>query len=201
MTWLQRHGLETYWPLYGLEPEELEKPECVFKRLAPLTVEIGFGKGDSLLEMAVANPQRNYLGIEVYRPGIGNLLINIHKEKLENLKVVNRDSIEVLGYLPPDGVDCLQVFFPDPWPKRKHHKRRLINSTLLDLASSKLAPGGCLHIATDWLDYAEQIRSLLSAHPAFIETEAPERPETRYEKRGLRLGHEVFDIAYCTRCP
>ena len=201
MTWLQRHGLETYWPLYGIEPEELKKPEGIFTRLAPLTVEIGFGKGDSLLEMAVANPQRNYLGIEVYRPGIGNLLINIHKEKLENLKVVNRDSIEVLGYLPPDGVDCLQVFFPDPWPKRKHHKRRLINSTLLDLASSKLAPGGCLHIATDWLDYAEQIRSLLSAHPAFIEAEAPDRPETRYEKRGLHLGHEVFDIAYCTRCP
>ena len=201
MTWLQRYGLETYWPMYGIEPEELKKPEGVFTSLAPLTVEIGFGKGDSLLEMAVANPQRNYLGIEVYRPGIGNLLINIHKEKLENLKVVNRDSIEVLGYLPPAGVDCLQVFFPDPWPKRKHHKRRLINSTLLDLASSKLAPGGCLHIATDWLDYAEQIRSMLSAHSAFIETEAPDRPETRYEKRGLRLGHEVFDIAYCTRCP
>ena len=142
MTWLQRHGLELYWPMYGIEPEELEKPEGVFTRLAPLTVEIGFGKGDSLLEMAVTNPHRNYLGIEVYRPGIGNLLTGIHKEKLENLKVVNRDSIEVLGYLPPAGVNCLQVFFPDPWPKRKHHKRRLINSTFLDLASSKLAPGG-----------------------------------------------------------
>ena len=147
-------------PLYGLEPEELEKPEGVFKRLAPLTVEIGFGKGDSLLEMAVANPQRNYLGIEVYRPGIGNLLINIHKEKLENLKVVNRDSIEVLGYLPPDWSRLSAGVFPGPLAEKKTSQTPADQLNVTGPRIVKTCPGGLPA-------YSNGLAGLCRANPFF----------------------------------
>jgi tRNA (guanine-N7-)-methyltransferase len=194
MTPAQRHALEALWPTFGLQLSDIV--EADFLNDAALTVEIGFGMGDSLVEMAEADPARNFLGIEVHRPGVGHLLIEAEKKQIRNLKVLNEDSIEVLSALQAHSVDRLQVFFPDPWPKKKHHKRRLINRSFLDLAASVLHNGGCLHVATDWAPYAEEILMLLNDHGSFQVTTAPPRVETKYEKRGIRLGHEVFDIAY-----
>ncbi len=199
MTRGQRNAIDAYWPQFGVQLDELRQIASIYHRQAPLTVEIGFGMGDSLLTMAVADPGRNYLGIEVHWPGIGHLLQGIQKESLDNLRLVHADSVDVLQGMPAESVDLLQVFFPDPWPKKKHRKRRLINEGFLNLAAVVLAPAGRLHIATDWLDYAEEIGSLLKRHPSFLATDAPVRPETKYEKRGIGLGHSVFDMAQIRR--
>lgn len=193
MTPAQRLALEVHWPAFGLELTDIA--QAGFLSAAPLTVEIGFGMGDSLIEMAEGDPDRNFLGIEVHRPGVGHLLIEAERKQIQNLKVVNEDSIEVLNALPGHCVDRLQVFFPDPWPKKKHHKRRLVNKPFLDLVAGVLRDGGCLHVATDWAPYAEEMSLLLDDHVLFQTIEAPPRAETKYEKRGVRLGHEVFDIA------
>jgi tRNA (guanine-N7-)-methyltransferase len=195
----QKRALETHWPRYGLEPADLADVPRIFGRTAPCTLEIGFGMGDSLLEMALATPETDFIGVEVHRPGIGHLLLGAARAGLTNLRVIDRDVIEVLGALPGGAIERLQIFFPDPWPKKKHHKRRLISNSFLDLALPCLVSGGRLHIATDWVQYAAEIQALVAADDRLVPCEPPWRPETKYERRGVKLGHEVFDIACRTR--
>ena len=193
----QRHALRQLWNQYGLELSDgvvdLQKQ---FAKDRPVTIEIGFGMGDSLLEMAATDPTRNFIGIEVHKPGIGHLLRRAKERELTNLKVYANDSIEVLDHcIPRNSVGCLQIFFPDPWPKKRHHKRRLVNVKFLDLILPRLQRHGVMHIATDWEPYAEEIVALLHQHAGFRFAEIPQRPKTKYELRGMKLGHKVTDIA------
>jgi tRNA (guanine-N7-)-methyltransferase len=166
-----------------------------FPKRQPLVLEIGFGMGDSLACMAAAAPELNFLGAEVHQPGIGHLIIEAERLGLENLRIVTQDAVDVLHSIEESSLEKLQVFFPDPWPKKRHHKRRLINRSFLDLAVAVLRDGGVLHIATDWQGYADEILSLTEQEPRLTRVIPPERPQTKYEARGLRLGHEVNDIA------
>ncbi len=195
----QRRALETHWPAFGLSIAELDDLPGVFGRSSPCTLEIGFGMGDSLLEMASATPEMDFIGVEVHRPGIGHLLLGIARSGITNLRVIDRDVMEVLGALPGGAIERLQIFFPDPWPKKKHHKRRLISQPFLDLALPCLVSGGRLHVATDWAPYAEEIEALFATEDRLVSCDPPSRPETKYERRGMRLGHHVFDIACKTQ--
>lgn len=194
----QIKALEEYWPIYGYdlaeEPVDISLPFLTEK---PVVLEIGFGMGDSLYEMAAKAPETNFIGVEVHRPGVGHLLSLVHRENLINVRVFKNDSIDVLKQaLPDDSLDKVQIFFPDPWHKKKHNKRRLINSAFVALVQAKLKAGGQLHIATDWEPYAEEIAELMDSLADFERSKAPERVLTKYEKRGLRLGHIVTDLAY-----
>jgi len=202
----QKRALETAWPRYGLEREAgALEVEAAFGRRAPLVLEIGFGMGQSLAAMAAANPGVDYLGIEVHRPGVGSLLHAMEEERIENIRIYRDDAVPVLEECIGDGsLHGVQIFFPDPWHKKRHRKRRLIQAPFVALLSRKLRPGGFLHLATDWEDYAEQMLEVLSADPELINT-APDagycprpehRPLTRFEQRGLQLGHEVWDLAF-----
>ena len=200
----QIKALEEYWPIYGFEladeSEPQEEPisrELPFLTEKPVVLEIGFGMGDSLFEMAVQAPQTHFIGVEVHRPGVGHLLSLVHREKLENVRVFRADSIHVMKNALPDNIlDKVQIFFPDPWHKKKHHKRRLINEAFIELIESKLKKNGQLHIATDWEPYAEEISELMDSLTSFNKCEVPERVVTKYERRGMRLGHLVTDLAY-----
>jgi len=192
----QRSALAELWDQYVIElPEEPFAATDCFDTDQPLTIEIGFGMGDSLVEMASLYPHKNFIGIEVHRPGIGHLLAEASKKNLSNLKVIANDSMVVLNRLKPRQVSCLQIFFPDPWPKRRHHKRRLINTRFLDLVFGCLKTGGVFHVATDWEPYGAEIRGLLDEDGRFEAVAVPGRVETKYERRGLGLGHKVMDIA------
>ena len=199
MTPGQINALETQWSEYGIEPtDELLLVDALFPRVAPIVLEIGFGMGDSLFEMAQTNPDLNFIGVEVHRPGVGHLLHRAAEAGLTNLRVMSEDSVGILANCIPEGaLATIQIFFPDPWHKKKHHKRRLISSEFLTLIFSCLAPDGILHVATDWAPYAEAIDEVLGGHPGFSAATPPARPVTKYERRGLRLGHEVFDRAWC----
>lgn len=174
-----------------------------FGRDAPKILEIGFGMGSATATIAQAHPELDYLGIEVHTPGIGALLKNIGEMGLENLRIIQHDAVEVLQHMIPDAsLDGLHIFFPDPWHKKRHHKRRLIQASFVTLLARKLKPGGYLHLATDWADYAQQMLEVLSADPALINTAngfapRPEyRPLTKFEQRGVRLGHGVWDLIF-----
>ena len=200
MTPAQRQALERLWPRYGIDlPDGVIDLDAVFGRRAPRTLEIGFGMGDALLELAQAQPERDFLGVEVYPPGIGRFLLRVEQAGLGNVRVVCADAVEVLGrHLPPGSLDELLVLFPDPWPKKRHHKRRLVNAAFLALAARVLAPGGRLHIATDWADYAQAIAELLAGSADFTaEPATAARPPTKYQRRGERLGHAIVD--FCLR--
>ncbi len=198
MTPGQLHALETQWQSYGLEPTTTPVvPQTLFPKNAPLVLEIGFGMGDSLFEMVQQHLDMNFIGIEVHRPGVGHLLHLAAAAGVENLKVFCADSVDVLTHsLPANSLDRLQVFFPDPWHKKRHHKRRLINEAFVALALGRLKPGGVLHIATDWAPYAEVVQETVALNTGFVACEPPIRPVTKYERRGIRLGHEVFDLAW-----
>ena len=191
----QRRGLEEIYPQFELKQSALAAPQSTYPSNQPLTLEVGFGIGDSLAEMAVNAPERNFLGLEVHGPGVGHLMIQAANLGLTNLRVLNSDVWSVLPGLPAASLACFQIFFPDPWHKKRHHKRRLINAVFLDAVAEKLQPGGMLHIATDWQPYAEEIYDHLESHPAFSHCPAPARAETKYERRGQRLGHVVTDLA------
>lgn len=191
----QRRGLEEIYPQFELKQSALAAPQSAYPSNQPLTLEVGFGMGDSLAEMAVNAPERNFLGLEVHGPGVGHLMIQAASLGLTNLRVLNSDVWSVLPSLPAASLACFQIFFPDPWHKKRHHKRRLINAVFLDAVAEKLQPGGMLHIATDWQPYAEEIYDHLESHPAFSHCPAPARAETKYERRGQRLGHVVTDLA------
>jgi tRNA (guanine-N7-)-methyltransferase len=175
----------------------------VFGRRAPLIVEIGFGMGQATAAIAAARPDDNFLGIEVHEPGVGALLQRIAERNLSNLRIVRHDAVAVLAsMIAPGSLAAVHVYFPDPWPKKRHWKRRLIQPPFVALVASRLAPGGLLHCATDWQPYAEQMLEVLSAEPLLVNTAdgyAPRpawRPETKFERRGLALGHGVWDLLF-----
>ena len=202
----QKTGLTELWPTFGIDvPTGLIDLPDLFKKCQPITLEIGFGNGDSLLEMAIHTPEKNFLGIEVYEAGVGRLINEAHKHKLTNLKIIKEDAVEVLKHhIKDDSLDTFQLFFPDPWHKKKHHKRRIVQSEFLDLISQKLINGGSVHLATDWQHYAEQMMETLESHAHFkntlgghIYSSRPEhRPITKFERRGERLGHGVWDLIF-----
>jgi tRNA (guanine-N7-)-methyltransferase len=194
----QIKALEEYWPLYGYDLNELPLDQSLpYLTEQPVVLEIGFGMGDSLFEMATKAPETNFIGVEVHRPGVGHLLSLVRRDNLQNVRVFKVDSIDVLKQaLPDSSLDKVQIFFPDPWHKKKHNKRRLITSSFIALVQAKLKDGGLLHIATDWEPYAEEISELMDSSAGFNKGEVPERVVTKYEKRGLRLGHKVTDLAY-----
>lgn len=197
----QRRALADHWPRFGLDLDDGPvDPSRVFDVVRPITIEIGFGMGDSLFELAASQPERNFIGIEVHPPGVGHLLIRAAQAGLDNLKVFNADGIDVMRYAIVEATaEQILVFFPDPWHKKKHHKRRLLNRDYLALLASRLQPGGILHIATDWEPYAESIREAVREVDALEPADPPPRPITKYEQRGRRLGHEVTDLAYAKR--
>lgn len=209
ITAAQRRALEELWPRYGLQPaaEPLDLA-ALFGRRAPVTLEIGFGNGDALAEMADAHPEQDFIGIEVHRPGVGRLLLSLEQRGLANVRVICADATDVVpSAFAPASLACILIFFPDPWPKKRHHKRRLIQPEFAMTLSEKLAPGGLLHVATDWPDYAEHIRQTLDTLPGLRNSagaqgyaERPEyRPETRFERRGVERGHPVYDLIYRRR--
>jgi tRNA (guanine-N7-)-methyltransferase len=170
---------------------------------APRILEIGFGMGEGLAEIAAANPENDYIGVEVHTPGVGALLKQIGERGLTNVRVIQHDAVEVLTrMLAPACLAGIHIFFPDPWHKKRHHKRRLIQPPLVNLLASRLAPGGYIHLATDWQDYAEQMLAVLSAEPLLVNsvTDYAPRPDTRpltkFEQRGIRLGHGVWDLVF-----
>jgi tRNA (guanine-N7-)-methyltransferase len=202
----QQRALETLWPKYGVE--YLEEPlalPALFGRDAPATLEIGFGNGENLAALARAHPERDYLGIEVHRPGVGRLLIALEEQQLSNVRVICHDAVEVLErQIAPGSLAEILILFPDPWPKKRHHKRRLIQAPFVALLTRALAAGAVLRLATDWQPYALEMLSVLGAAPelanldrggGFVARPA-ERPPTRFEQRGTRLGYHVWDLAY-----
>lgn len=202
----QRTGLIDLWPQFGVDiPSGIIDLNSLFKKIQPITLEIGFGNGDSLLEMAINAPDQNFLGIEVYEAGIGRLINEANKHQLSNLKIIKADAVEVLEHhIKDDSFDTFQLFFPDPWHKKKHHKRRIIQTDFLDFISNKLQDGGTMHMATDWENYAEYMMVTLEKHPHFKNAMGahkyslrPEhRPITKFERRGERLGHGVWDLIF-----
>lgn len=177
----------------------------LFGRRAARTAEIGFGNGENLAKMAAAHPERDYLGIEVHRPGVGRLLLALEALHLTNVRVICHDAVEVLArWIPQHCLDEVVILFPDPWPKKRHHKRRLVQGAFVELVAQRLCPGGVLRVATDWLPYAEEILATLTANPRLQNVAAgggyiprpAERIATRFEKRGERLGHDVWDVAF-----
>lgn len=207
MTTAQTKALEDLSPKYLVDVSALERLDCtaIFGREAPLVVEIGFGMGKSFVEMAQKDPLRNYLGIEVHPPGVGACMLLIEELGLTNVKVIKYDAFEVLTKcLGPESIDILQIFFPDPWPKARHHKRRLVNDSFLQLVTPLLKHGGEIRMATDWENYAEQMLECLNRAPELKNT-APDggylprpewRPLTKFEQRGERLGHGVWDLVF-----
>ncbi|WP_231638018.1 tRNA (guanosine(46)-N7)-methyltransferase TrmB [Piscinibacter sakaiensis] len=203
----QARALQTLAPRWVLPfaPQPLDAA-AVFGRQAPLVVEIGFGMGDATAAIAQAHPQNDYLGLEVHPPGVGALLQKIEGAGLSNLRIVMHDAVEVLdAMIAPGSLAGVNVFFPDPWHKARHHKRRLIQPPFVARLASRLAPGGVLHCATDWQPYAEQMREVLEAEPLLRNTvegwaePGTRRPQTKFERRGLRLGHGVWDLVYARR--
>ncbi len=197
MTQGQRRALEELAPRYLVDPEPNQWP-AVFGRSAPLGVEIGFGMGQATLDWATRQPGLNIVGIEIYRPGIGALLAGIERLGLANLRLLEGDAALLLdSKFEAGSLDEARILFPDPWPKKRHHKRRLIQPGFARLLASRLRPGGRLLLATDWPEYAEWMRDVLAAEPT-LAVAAPigERPATRFEDRGRRLGHRIHDLAY-----
>ena len=202
----QQKALRTLSYKYGISSEPvLLNYEHLFKRVAPITLEIGFGNGQSLLSLGEACPDEDFIGIEVYRSGVAQLLLGLQKNDVNNIRVLCDDAVTILKDRIPDySLSKIQLFFPDPWPKFRHHKRRIIQSDFVSLVSTKLQVNGLIHIATDWKHYADQMISVMETHPDFTNTvglgqfalRPHERALTKFEKRGQRLGHDVWDIIY-----
>ncbi|HKO88465.1 MAG TPA: tRNA (guanosine(46)-N7)-methyltransferase TrmB [Burkholderiales bacterium] len=200
----QSRAHEALMPAYGLTfqaaPLDFAK---IFGRAAPTILEIGFGMGETTADIAEAHPEQNYLAIEVHTPGVGSLLKQIQARALLNVRIIQHDAVEVLEHMiPPVSLAGVHVFFPDPWPKKRHHKRRLIQAPFVKLLASRMASDAYLHAATDWEAYAVQILAVLREEPSLINTadnfahRPADRPQTKFETRGLRLGHEVWDIVF-----
>ncbi|GAA1597459.1 tRNA (guanosine(46)-N7)-methyltransferase TrmB [Actinoplanes couchii] len=190
------------WPVYGLDsPDGEHSPldlDVLFGRPAPVVLEIGFGMGDATAAMAERDPDRGYLGVEVHTPGIGNLLALIGERGLTNIRVAHGDAMHLVHRLAAGSLDAVHVFFPDPWPKARHHKRRLIQAANVAVLRDRLRPGGLLHCATDWPDYALGMAETLDADPQLtrLPPEAKERPETKFERRGEQAGRPITDLRY-----
>ncbi len=206
MTDSQKNAIAENWSCYGLDVtgDTLDMKD-VFQRRAPTFLEIGFGMGGSLVAMAEVSPENNYIGIEVHRPGVGRLLMDVREKKLTNLKVFNHDAVEVLKQaIADESLDGVFLFFPDPWPKARHHKRRIVQPEFAALVAQKLKPGGFFHMATDWADYAESMLKVMNAMPMYVNRAADGgavdkpsyRPRTKFEQRGRRLGHDIWDLIF-----
>ena len=202
----QRKALTELMPRFGIDFQERQLDlEAVFGRSGPRLLDIGFGAGEALLSSAANNPRVDYLGVEVHEPGIGHLLLLLEQAGLSNVRIIKRDVVEVLGNMLGDAsFDGVNLFFPDPWPKKRHHKRRLVQAPVAREFARVIKPGGLLHIATDWEDYAGHTRDVIAADGAFTAV-PPERleagpvrlrPPTKFERRGQRLGHSIWDLLY-----
>ena len=206
LTASQQRALDELWPSVGIEYEDVPLEwETLFGRTATHVIEIGFGNGDTLVAQAAERPDADFIGIEVHEPGVGHCLIKLREAGITNLRIIAHDAVEVLDkQIPGDSVDRINLYFPDPWPKKRHHKRRIVQPPFLELCWTALRKGGALHIATDWANYAEHIDEVLEASDRFELDErrehpgdAPlERPQTKFEQRGLRLGHRIVDWRY-----
>lgn len=201
----QQQALEQLWPVYGLDPAATTDLDAAFGSHAPVTLEIGFGNGEALAAMAEAAADQHFLGIEVHRPGVGRLLRTLDDRGIGNVRVCSDDAVDILRqYIPAGALARILLFFPDPWPKKKHHKRRILQPEFVSLAAQALADGGVLHMATDWVPYAEQMLDVVQASPDFRNAAAgggysprpAYRPLTKFERRGQRLGHEVRDLIF-----
>jgi tRNA (guanine-N7-)-methyltransferase len=215
----QREAYERLMPLYGVEPlRAILDAEALFRRKAPLVLEIGCGMGETTVAIAAATPGTDFIGVEVYPAGVGALLRRIEEAGIVNLRVIEHDAVEVVrDMIAPDSLAGVHIFFPDPWPKKRHHKRRLIQPPFAALLASRIAPGGYLHCATDWAPYAIQMLQVLGSEALLANTAGPVavgesiedcrgfaprpayRPLTKFEQRGLRLGHGVWDLVFVRR--
>lgn len=201
----QQRALEELWPEFGLENGSLHDLDRVFGRHAPRTLEIGFGNGAALAALAQHRPDCDFIGIEVHRPGIGRLLLELERRGLRNVRIFREDAVQVLRECIPDhSLDRLLLFFPDPWHKTRHHKRRIVQPAFLELVADKLVAGGMLHMATDWENYAAHMLAVGDASTAFrnragaghFSPRPDYRPVTKFEQRGQRLGHGVWDLVF-----
>jgi len=202
----QKRALDELFPRYGVEPGTgLIEFSTLFGNGHPVVMEIGFGNGEATWRMARAEPEKNFIGVEVHPPGVGRLLLKIEEHSLENVRIACQDAVEFLGTRVADNaLEGVRIYFPDPWPKKRHHKRRIIQPEFVRLLSAKIKAGGLLHLATDWAPYADFMLEVMQSVPEF-ENLSPTgqhvvkpgwRPPTKYERRGERLGHEVVDLVY-----
>ncbi len=202
----QQKAFDQHWPRLGIEydGQPLDLPD-IFDNDNPVYLEIGFGNGESLAEMARRHPERNYIGIEVHTPGVGHLLMKLEEYGCENVRICRHDAVEVLEHMIPDAaLQGVYLFFPDPWHKKRHHKRRIVKPDFLELLAHKICRGGFFHAATDWQNYAEDMLEVLNGASQFFHNTAKndfierpaDRPLTKFEQRGLRLGHGVWDLVF-----
>jgi tRNA (guanine-N7-)-methyltransferase len=211
MTSAQQRALEQQWPRFGVDwiPGRRLNLPVLFGNTNPIFLEIGFGNGEALCELASRNPLRNYLGIEVHRPGVGHLLLQVCEREITNLRVCRHDAVEILANgLAPGSLAGVYLFFPDPWPKQRHQKRRILTPELVRQLARVIRPGGVFHAATDWEPYAQQMLERLTAEPGLFENAAGpgafsprprQRPLTRFEQRGVRLGNQARDLIFYRR--
>ncbi len=206
LTSSQKNAIDQYLVYYALDPNVMLNPKEHFSNDRPPILEVGFGNGQALLERAQCQPEENFIGIEIHKPGVGHLIQNLRSLKLDNIKIYFADALLVLEKaLPPESLAACCLFFPDPWPKKRHHKRRIIQPAFIDLVYKALIAGGLFHMATDWEPYAASALELLSLHPGLENlasdqtgfVEKPEsRPQTKFERRGQKLGHTVRDLIF-----
>ncbi|MDH3746786.1 MAG: tRNA (guanosine(46)-N7)-methyltransferase TrmB [Gammaproteobacteria bacterium] len=204
----QQRAIESLWPVYGIEFEASPLNfDAIFGRDAPRILEIGFGNGDTLVQLAIDQPEHDFIGIEVHEPGIGHCLIRLRETGINNVRVIAHDALEVLEcQIPVSSLHRINLYFPDPWPKKRHHKRRIVQTPFLELCANALKSNGTLHIATDWANYAEHIDATFAAFSGFRCTECRvhngerplDRPRTKFEQRGLRHGHKIWDWSFVT---
>ncbi|PCH60479.1 MAG: tRNA (guanosine(46)-N7)-methyltransferase TrmB [Gammaproteobacteria bacterium] len=202
----QARALELLWPRFGIEPDDnVLDYQQLFARNAPTFVEIGFGMGQSLAEMARQRPEHNFIGIEVHRPGVGSLLCQIKEFDLGNVRVISADAVGIMTVaIPLHSLDGVYLFFPDPWHKKRHHKRRIVQTSFVDMIVQRIKPGGIFHMATDWEDYAEHMLQVGEACDGLLNAvgkgnfmpDTGNRVETKFERRGLRLGHGIWDLVF-----
>lgn len=206
LTNAQREALQTLWPQYGIDDQSAWQDYLSVLASRPVVLDIGFGNGEALLQLGLQYPQIQFVGIEVYRPGIGNLLRLLAVNQLSNVRIICADAVEILQHwMAADSLHGCTLWFPDPWPKTRHHKRRLVNEAFVELLASRLRPKGLLHIATDWPDYADWIDALMATKTNFVPIRSAlhplklHRPQTKFERRGLRQGNPARDFVYCLK--
>jgi tRNA (guanine-N7-)-methyltransferase len=198
ITKAQRQALDELWPRFGLPSSALSDLPAAFGRAAPCVMEIGFGDGELLARFAEQSPEINFLGIDVYEPGVGHCLMRLRDSGIDNVRLVRDDAVDMLrDRIRDHSLRAINLFFPDPWPKKRHHKRRLVQPDFVALMAHKLEPGGEFHVATDWSNYAEHIDAVMSSSEFFqLPRDAARRPKTKFERRGERLGHAVWEAIY-----
>ncbi len=205
LTQAQQRALKELWPRYGVEPTALSNLDKLFGHNARRTLEIGFGDGEILAHLAAQNPATDYIGIEVHRPGVGHLLLELERRGLMNVRVIQEDAVEILHrYLPDTSLDHILILFPDPWPKKRHHKRRLVQPEFTGLLAKKLKAGGKMQLATDWEAYGDYMLEVMEGNSSFRNLEGrgnfarrpADLPVTKFERRGKRRGHEVWNLEY-----